>query len=108
MSTRVALQPVDAIDVTIVVDNFLDILLPSTEVVRRAPLAWDWAERDTLVAEHGFSLLVTVRKGDRSESVLFDAGLGGKTALHNLDVLGVRITDLRSVALSHGHVDHHG
>jgi 7,8-dihydropterin-6-yl-methyl-4-(beta-D-ribofuranosyl)aminobenzene 5'-phosphate synthase len=108
MNTRVTLQPVDAIDVTIVVDNFLDILLPSTEMVRRAPLAWDWAERDTLVAEHGFSLLVTVRKGDRTESVLFDAGLGGKTALHNLDVLGVRITDLRAVALSHGHVDHHG
>lgn len=108
MNTRVALQPVDAIDVTIVVDNFLDILLPSTEMVRRAPLAWDWAERDTLVAEHGFSLLVTVRQGDRTESVLFDAGLGGKTAIHNLDVLGVRINDLRAVALSHGHVDHHG
>src|SRR5690349_2554121 len=61
MNTRVALQPVDAIDVTIVVDNFLDVLMPSTEMVRRAPLAWDWAERETLVAEHGFSLLVTVR-----------------------------------------------
>ncbi len=108
MNTRVALQPVDAIDVTIVVDNFLDVLLPSTEMVRRAPLVWDWAERDTLVAEHGFSLLVTVRNGDRTESVLFDAGLGGQTAIHNLDVLGVRINDLRAVALSHGHVDHHG
>lgn len=108
MNRSVVLEPVDAIDVTIVVDNFLDVLMPSTEIVRRAPLAWDWAERDTLVAEHGFSLLVTLRKGDRTESVLFDAGLGRKTAIHNLDVLGVRINDLRAVALSHGHVDHHG
>ncbi len=108
MNQRVMLQPVDAVDVTIVVDNFLDVLMPSTEMVRRAPLVWDWAERDTLVAEHGYSLLVTLRKGDRSESLLFDAGLGSKTAIHNLDVLGIRINDLRAVALSHGHVDHHG
>lgn len=108
MTRRVALQPVDAIDVTIVVDNFLDVLMPSTEIVRRAPLVWDWAERETLVAEHGFSLLVTLRRADRTESILFDAGLGRHTALHNLDVLGVRINDLRAVALSHGHIDHHG
>jgi metal-dependent hydrolase (beta-lactamase superfamily II) len=30
------------------------------------------------------------------------------TALHNLDVLGLRITDLRAIVLSHGHGDHHG
>jgi 7,8-dihydropterin-6-yl-methyl-4-(beta-D-ribofuranosyl)aminobenzene 5'-phosphate synthase len=108
MNARVALQPADVIDVTIVVDNFLDILMPSTETVQRAPLVWGWAERDTLVAEHGYSLLVTVRKGDQTQSVLFDAGLGRTTAIHNLDVLGVRVNDLRAVALSHGHVDHHG
>ncbi len=108
MNGSALLEPVDAVDVTIVVDNFLDVLMPSTEIVRRAPLVWDWAERDTLVAEHGYSLLVTLRRGDRTESVLFDAGLGSKTAIHNLDVLGVRINDLRAVALSHGHVDHHG
>jgi 7,8-dihydropterin-6-yl-methyl-4-(beta-D-ribofuranosyl)aminobenzene 5'-phosphate synthase len=108
MNRSVVLEPVDAIDVTIVVDNFLDVLMPSTEIVRRAPLTWDSFERASLMAEHGFSLLVTLRKGDRTESVLFDAGLGRTTALHNLDVLGVRINDLRAVALSHGHVDHHG
>jgi 7,8-dihydropterin-6-yl-methyl-4-(beta-D-ribofuranosyl)aminobenzene 5'-phosphate synthase len=108
MSEGVALQSVDAVDVTIVVDNFLDVLMSSTETVQRAPLVWGWAERDTLVAEHGYSLLVTVRKGDQTQSVLFDAGLGRKTAIHNLDVLGLRVNDLRAVALSHGHVDHHG
>lgn len=108
MTERVVLQPVDAVDVTIVVDNFLDVLMPSTEIVRRAPLAWDWAERDTLVAEHGYSLLVMLRKGNRAESLLFDAGLGRKTGIHNLDILGVRVNDLRAVALSHGHIDHHG
>jgi 7,8-dihydropterin-6-yl-methyl-4-(beta-D-ribofuranosyl)aminobenzene 5'-phosphate synthase len=105
---RVALDPVDEVDVTIVVDNFIDVLMATTERVRRAPLAWDWAERDTLVAEHGYSLLVQVRRADRAASVLFDAGLRRHAALHNLDVLGVGIKDLRAVALSHGHIDHHG
>ena len=57
MSDRVTLLPVDAADVTILVDNFVDILLPGTEMVRRAPLAWDWSEREQLIAEHGYSLL---------------------------------------------------
>jgi hypothetical protein len=38
MTDRVVLLPVDALDVTILVDNFVDILLPSTDVARRPPL----------------------------------------------------------------------
>ncbi len=108
MSETVALRPVDAVDVTIVVDNSVDVLLPSTERVRRAPLAWDWSERNQLIAEHGLSFLVTITTDGRTDSLLFDAGLGRKTVLHNMDVLGIRPQDLRAVVLSHGHVDHHG
>lgn len=108
MPQSVMLQPVDAVEVTIVVDNFVDVLLPSTDIVRRAPLAWDSLERDALIAEHGYSLLVTVERGGRTETLLYDAGLGRSTALHNLDVLGVKVRDLRAVVLSHGHMDHHG
>jgi len=100
--------PVDVADVTILVDNFLDILLPSDEVAHRAPLHYDWSDREQLIAEHGYSLLLTVVREGRSESVLYDAGLGRKTVLHNMDVLEVRATDLRAVILSHGHADHHG
>ncbi len=108
MSETVALQPVDAVDVTIVVDNSVDILLPSTPEVHRASLAWDWSEREQLIAEHGLSFLVTMTANGRTDSLLFDAGLGRGTALHNMDVLGIRLQDLRAVVLSHGHVDHHG
>jgi 7,8-dihydropterin-6-yl-methyl-4-(beta-D-ribofuranosyl)aminobenzene 5'-phosphate synthase len=108
MRQRVMLQPVDAIEVTIVVDNFVDLLMAGTETVRRAPPAWDTFERDALLAEHGFSLLVKVEREGRAATVLYDAGLGQSTALHNLDVLGTRIPDLRAIVLSHGHMDHHG
>ena len=108
MGQHITLLPVDVVDVTILVDNFLDILLPSDEVAHRAPLHYDWSDREQLIAEHGYSLLLTVVREGRSESVLFDAGLGRKTVLHNMDVLEVRATDLRAVILSHGHADHHG
>lgn len=108
MRQRVSLQPVDAIEVTIVVDNFVDLLMAGTETVRRAPPAWDTLEREALLAEHGLSLLVKAERAGRTATVLYDAGLGRSTALHNLDVLGTKVTDLRAIVLSHGHVDHHG
>ncbi len=108
MSDRVALAPVDAADVTILVDNYSDTLLPSSEIAQRPQLSWDWFARDHLRAEHGFALLLTVRRDGRSQSVLYDAGLGRDTVLHNMDVLDVRSGDLRAIVLSHGHADHHG
>lgn len=108
MADRVTLLPVDSADVTIVVDNYSDTLLPSTEVAHRAPLVWNWSEREPLRAEHGYSLLLTVERAGQRASLLYDAGLGQDTALHNLDVLGVHVADLRAIVLSHGHADHHG
>jgi 7,8-dihydropterin-6-yl-methyl-4-(beta-D-ribofuranosyl)aminobenzene 5'-phosphate synthase len=107
-SEQVTLLPVDSVDVTILVDNSVDVLLPGTEMVRRAPLAVDWTERDQLIAEHGYALLLTVQREGRSESILYDAGLGRETLLHNMDVLAIRPAHLRAIVLSHGHADHHG
>ena len=106
MST-VALQPVDAVEVLVLVDNVSDALLASSEVARRPPPTLDPAP-EHLLAEHGYSLLVTVERGGARKSILYDAGLSRNTALHNLDVLGIKIGDLRAIVLSHGHADHHG
>ena len=110
MSERVSLQPVDAASVTILVDNFIDALLPSDEVAQRPRVAYDmWEkEREQLIAEHGLSILLTVKRSDRSMSLIYDAGLGRGTAIHNMDVLQVRLPDLRAIVMSHGHSDHHG
>jgi 7,8-dihydropterin-6-yl-methyl-4-(beta-D-ribofuranosyl)aminobenzene 5'-phosphate synthase len=108
MDERVALHPVDAADVTILIDNSVDILLTNSGPARRAPLLQDWSEREQLIAEHGYSLLLSVHSNGHSESILYDAGLGRKTAIHNMDILGLRANELRTVVLSHGHADHHG
>jgi 7,8-dihydropterin-6-yl-methyl-4-(beta-D-ribofuranosyl)aminobenzene 5'-phosphate synthase len=58
------------------------------------------------VAEHGFAALVSVTRGNTSDSLLFDAGLSKNGLVHNMDVLEVRPNELHTIVLSHGHVDH--
>jgi hypothetical protein len=75
-----ALQPVDAAEVTLVVDNYVDVLAAGAEGVRRFPLAYDFFDHDQLVAEHGFSALVTVESGGSRSSILYDGGMTPGTA----------------------------
>ena len=108
MSERVDLTPVDRVEVTIVMDNGIDILAAPTDQVSRPPWRWDWSEGDQLRAEHGYSLLVSVTRDGHTDRMLYDAGLSRNGTIHNLDVLGIDPRDLRAVVLSHGHADHHG
>ena len=86
----------------------MDLLMAGSERVKRAPLAPDWTEREQLIAEHGYSALLTVTENGTTRRVLYDAGLGKDTLLHNMKVLGLSVKDLDAVVLSHGHADHHG
>jgi 7,8-dihydropterin-6-yl-methyl-4-(beta-D-ribofuranosyl)aminobenzene 5'-phosphate synthase len=93
--------------VTIVVDNFVDVLMAGSNGVRRY-LATDFGDHRQLIAEHGFSALITVESDGRRSSVLYDGGLTPVALARNLDVLQVPVRDLRALVISHGHADHHG
>ncbi len=105
---EVSLQPVDAVEVTIVMDLFLDLLIAGQAGVRRFQVAYEWSEQENLVAEHGFSTLIRITRNGTTHAVLYDAGLSPFAVRHNLDVMDVDVTDLRAIVLSHGHADHHG
>ncbi len=102
----IPLKEVDRVDILTILDNSIDILLPSTDRVKRLPLTQDALERETLVAEHGFSTLIVVSSGNTSESLLFDAGLSKNGLIHNMDVLEINPKELHTIVLSHGHTDH--
>jgi 7,8-dihydropterin-6-yl-methyl-4-(beta-D-ribofuranosyl)aminobenzene 5'-phosphate synthase len=108
VAEQVGLEPVDRAEVTVVMDNSIDILAGASEFGARPPLGRDALVGDQLRAEHGYSLAVTVQRGDWRESFLYDAGLTRDATVHNLDVLGLDPRDFRAVVLSHGHADHHG
>lgn len=104
----VALEPVDALEVTLIMDMSLDLLMAGQEGVQRFKLAYDWSDHDSLLAEHGFSALITVEAHGRRQSVLYDGGLSVLALQHNLDVMRIDVSNLRAIAISHGHPDHHG
>ncbi|MEN3263146.1 MBL fold metallo-hydrolase [Pseudonocardia sp.] len=114
----IALEPVDEVVVTTLMDNSYDALMGDTGPARRTPFsrlpqvpAPQFEEGCTfpgLVAEHGFSALVTTRLGNTTHTVLFDTGVSPGGMALNIERLGLDVAAIEVVVLSHGHVDHDG
>ncbi|HEY0572914.1 MAG TPA: MBL fold metallo-hydrolase [Pseudonocardia sp.] len=113
----ITLEPVDEVRITTLVDNVFDALLTGDEHISRAPFhvatapAAQFESGSTyvgLTAEHGFSALVTVRRGTIETTLLFDTGMSPGAMVGNADRLGVDLSAVRAVVLSHGHFDHAG
>ena len=84
-------------------------MLPPSEINTRPPLAKEGnILDDTLLAEHGLSLLITVTQGETKHTVLFDTGYTKVGVLHNIEQLGVNVDEIESIVISHGHMDHTG
>ena len=105
----VSLKEIDRMESLTVIDNYVDVLLTNTPVVTRPPLSKGGdIPSDTLLAEHGLSLLVTVYQGEEKHTVLFDTGYSKIGVPHNLEQLKVDLKELEGIVLSHGHMDHTG
>ncbi len=102
---RIALDPVDSVTVTTLVDNVTDALIADTGPARRAPLALA-AAGEILRAEHGFSCLVTVAHRGHTTRILFDAGITTDGLVENMRRLELAPQDIDIIVLSHGHWDH--
>jgi 7,8-dihydropterin-6-yl-methyl-4-(beta-D-ribofuranosyl)aminobenzene 5'-phosphate synthase len=101
----IALDSVDALTITTLVDNVSDALMPDMPPATRAPFALI-ASGQVLRAEHGFSCLVEVTKGARTTRVLFDTGVTPDGLVANMRVLELSPHDIDLIVLSHGHWDH--
>ena len=115
-----ALEPVDELTVLTVCDNTMDMLLPDEGPAKRlslagmsrhtpmleAPTLQEGKVPDAPLAQHGFSALVEVRKGDRVHRILFDTGVTPDGCADNLRRLGRDPAGIEAIVCSHGHFDH--
>ena len=105
----VPLKEVDRVEILTLIDNFVDVLLENTEVVTRPPkAAGDEIPTNTLLAEHGLCLLVSVQHGAEKHTIMFDTGYNNMSVLHNMDILAVDPNEIEAIVLSHAHMDHTG
>ena len=100
-------KEVDKVEITCLVDNNVDVLLPSTEVARRPSIIKDWYDKP-LIAEHGFCAALTLHGDAGKHRILIDSGLDPMAASHNMDVLGLDMSSCECLISSHGHIDHAG
>lgn len=94
--------------VTTIIDNYVEVLLPSSDRVERPPLTRGNQRMPPLLAEHGFSALVEVIGDSVSHCILMDFGISKIGVPHNLKVLEVDLGRIEAFVISHGHHDHVG
>lgn len=97
MSNTIDFGTTGDVDLTILVDNRTDLIVESTETIKR------FTDKP-LLAEHGFSALIDMKTiGVR---ILWDAGVTKIALKENMRRLEIDPTTIRKIALSHGHNDH--
>jgi 7,8-dihydropterin-6-yl-methyl-4-(beta-D-ribofuranosyl)aminobenzene 5'-phosphate synthase len=121
MTAQVSLTPVERVEILTIIDNVMDVLLPSTAVAKRmhvagrkgqrlpeveAPLMESGRAADYPSAQHGLSFLVSATADGECGSVLLDTGATVDGLAHNMRALGVDALGIEAIVLSHGHFDH--
>ena len=109
-----ALQPVDRLDIQVLVDNVTDSLSSTPAFVTRE---WVTLRRQGLriqaggslcCANHGLALVITTHGQDGARTVLFDGGPVDYAVERNGVRLGIDFGSIGAAMLSHGHWDHAG
>lgn len=113
-----SIQEIDQISITVLMDNYTDLLLTNSIHATRAPLIMNQKFRlPPPIAEHGFSALVNIIRYDQNKQeknsidnstnlFLFDTGVSENGVIHNSDIFGIDFDQIEGIILSHGHFDH--
>ncbi len=107
-------QPVDGLEVHVLVDNVTDSL---STVPQGVVHEWGHLKQSAdfvlsgealCCAAFGLSLVITARVGSASHVLLFDAGPEAYAIARNAERLKIAFGDVGAIVLSHGHWDHAG
>jgi 7,8-dihydropterin-6-yl-methyl-4-(beta-D-ribofuranosyl)aminobenzene 5'-phosphate synthase len=109
MDAKIDLIAIDRIEILTLQDNYINLVAQdSNDVVQRALPLKGGEIKSSILAEHGFSALITINQGDAARALLFDFGFSENGAAFNADALDADLTLVEAMALSHGHLDHVG
>ena len=106
------IQPVNGLEITVLVDNVTDSLSTNPPLVETEfACAWrrglKWMSGKCLCcAAHGLSCLITTRTASTEHTLLFDTGPDESVFERNVVRLGVDMGHVDAMMLSHGHFDH--
>ncbi len=109
MAQFIKLNQVDKLEILTLEDNYVDLASgDNSAIVTRAMPLKNMQLTNSILAEHGFSALVTTTTEEKPRTMLFDFGFSEDVVMRNADAIGVDLTKAEVVALSHGHMDHFG
>jgi 7,8-dihydropterin-6-yl-methyl-4-(beta-D-ribofuranosyl)aminobenzene 5'-phosphate synthase len=103
------LKPLDGIEILTLQDNYIEMTaMDNNAVVTRAMPLKEGYFRRSVLSEHGFSAVVKTTREGKTGTLLFDFGFSEEGAAYNAKILGVDLSGVEAVILSHGHNDHTG
>ena len=103
------LNQVDKLEIWTLEDNYIDLVSgDNSAIVARAVPVKDMQLTNSILAEHGFSAILTTTTREKPRTMIFDFGLSEDVVARNAAALGVDLTKVEVAALSHGHIDHFG
>ncbi|MFB3925849.1 MAG: MBL fold metallo-hydrolase [Syntrophales bacterium] len=109
MKNDVRIREAEKVEILTLQDNWVDVTVTdNTEVISRAKPLKAGELRNSVLAEHGFSAIVRITIDNRIRTLLFDFGFSEIGAAYNAKVLGVDMSQVEVLVLSHGHSDHLG
>jgi len=112
---EITLKEADKAEIVILVDNYSDLFLSDTDMIKRMKVLPTGAP----MSEPGLSYLLKVQSDTETHTLLFDTGISGACLLHNANTftsskavlmgeVSAKFEDIEAVILSHGHFDHCG
>lgn len=103
---------VDRLSVRVVTDSYFHQFEPSGRLgemtIQRFSRAPSSEPPRTVKNEWGLSLHVESGRGSETRQVLVDFGFTGDALNNNLELIGIDVTKLDAMLLTHGHYDHFG